>query len=51
MPRPRKPKTELDEITQKLGSVLKWAEQLGYTNIAADLRRCYAFARALKRSQ
>jgi hypothetical protein len=51
MPRPRKPKDEIDEITQKLASVLKWAERQGFSNIAADLRRCYAFCRALKRSQ
>ena len=51
MSRPPKPKTEIDEITQKLANVLKWAERQGFTNIAADLRRCYDFARALKRSQ
>jgi hypothetical protein len=51
MPRARKPKTEIDDIEQKLASVLKWAERQGFTNIAADLRRCYDFARALKRSQ
>jgi len=51
MPRQPKPKTEIDEITQKLASVLKWAEGQGFSNIAADLRRCYAFGRALKRDQ
>jgi hypothetical protein len=51
MPRPRKPKTEIDEITQKLANVLKWAERQGFINIAADLSRYYDFARALKRSE
>jgi hypothetical protein len=51
MPRPRKPKTEIDEIEQKLAGVLKWAERQGFTNIATELRRCHDFVRALKKSQ
>jgi hypothetical protein len=50
MQRRRKPKTEIDEIQQHLTSVLRWAEGLGCTTIAADLRRCLDFCRALKKS-
>jgi hypothetical protein len=50
MPRPRKPKTEIDEIEQKLANVLKWAERQGFTNVASDLRRCHDFARPQKES-
>jgi len=38
MPRRRVPKTEIDEIQQTLTGVLKWAQQQGFINIAAELR-------------
>jgi hypothetical protein len=44
-------RAEIKEIHQNLTTALRWAERKGYPTIAADLRRCLDFARALKNSR